>query len=98
MTFAGSVVDLTLSEPYGLPLSPWVSPTPFLLLLVPSILCSFLLSPIFPDCVPEVQEHTQDSNTHHLCPEVHLCLAGSQGGRRRIAQEHGLLGKARGCG
>lgn len=34
----------------------------------------------------------------HLCPEVHLCLAGSQGRRGRVAQEHGLLGKARGCG
>lgn len=34
----------------------------------------------------------------HLRPEVHLCLAGSQGRGGRVAQEHGLLGKARGCG
>jgi hypothetical protein len=32
-------------------------------------------------------------STHHLCPEIHLCLACGQGWRRCVAQEHSLLGK-----
>lgn len=42
MTFPGSILGLTFREPYGLPLSLWASSSPFLILLVPSILCSLL--------------------------------------------------------
>lgn len=34
--------------------------------------------------------------TYHLSPQVHLGLAGSQGGAAGVAQEYGLLGYARG--
>lgn len=42
VTFPGSILDLTLPEPYGLPLSLWASSVPFLMLLVPSVLHSRL--------------------------------------------------------
>lgn len=42
MTFPGSILDLTLPDPYGRLLSPQASSTPFFLLLVPCDLCSFL--------------------------------------------------------
>lgn len=38
MTFPGFILDLTFPEPYGCPLSPRASSTPFLLLLAPRIL------------------------------------------------------------
>lgn len=99
MTFPGSILDLTLPEPvashsvFGL-LRPPPSCSWF-----PAFSAPFSVSqpPPFLTVSP-AQEHTQAGPTHHLCSEVHLCLAGRQGRRGRVAQEHGLLGKARGCG
>ena len=37
--------------------------------------------------------------SHHLCPQVHLCLAGGEGGGAgRAPEQHGLLGNTGGGG
>lgn len=42
--------------------------------------------------------HSLFMQSHHLCTQVHLCLAGCESGARWAAQQNGLLGYTGGSG